>query len=225
MPADNVNIFDPASLPVVVDPAVLDRLGSKGETWYLAQILAAILHGQVSGGGSGGAGSVVATVGFSKIASFFFNRPANVVPYVIGDTVADNLIGGNVTLLTFPAGRQNGGAGMIRRARMRLGNTVTANAEFRLHLFKAEFTADSGDGEPMNLDNAQADWIGSIDIADFVGFADGVAGVGAPTVGSEINFICPANSTLVWGSLEARGAYVPTSGDRIDLELEVIQTT
>jgi hypothetical protein len=54
-------------------------------------------------------------------------------------------------------------------------------------------------------------------------FTDGAAGNGSPLTGSEIGFQLPDGTTSLYGLLEARAAYTPTSSEQISVALEVLK--
>lgn len=169
----------------------------------------------VAGGGDEHIGQVG---GNTARVSASFNRPANTTPYASGQLVANNVTNTSVTPMEFPVSRAAGLGGMIRRARIRKNNAGITNANFRLHLYSVAPTPANGDGGTWSTNQA-ANYIGAIDVSVGTIFTDGAAGNGVPNVGSEINF----TSDVVYGLLEARGAYTPASGETFTVSLEVLQ--
>lgn len=151
-----------------------------------------------------------------------FSRPADTTAYASGDLVANSTTAGSVVPMTFSVGRVSGGAGMIRRVRLRKTGTSTTNAAFRLHLYRTSPTPSNGDNGAW-LTNQAANYIAAIDITVGMAFTDGASGNGVPNVGSEINFKL-ASGTDIYGLLEARGAYTPASGETFTIEIEVLQS-
>jgi hypothetical protein len=97
-------------------------------------------------------------------------------------------------------------------------STSVTNASFRLHLYTVlGITAANGDNGAWSTDKA-ANYIGFVDITVDKAFTDGAVGLSAQT---EIN--CTPVTTLLYGLLEARGAYTPTSAEVFTVTLEVDQ--
>jgi len=184
---------------------------TEGITGWLAAIYNAFT-------GSGGVVGSISVGGYVARASASFVRPANATPYVSGYLVANNTSAGSVTPMTFSLARVSTKGGMIRRARLRKTGTSITNANFRLHLYSALPTSSVGDGAAWLSDKA-LNYVGAIDFTVDKAFTDGAAGNGVPLVGSEIIF----TADTYYGLLEARGAYTPTSGETIDLSLELVQ--
>lgn len=150
-----------------------------------------------------------------------FTRPADVNAYTSGDLVANSIAAGSVVPLSFTVARAAAGSGMIRRVRIRKTGTSITSANFRLHLYTASPTPTSGDNGVW-LTNQAANYLGALDVTLDRVFSDGAAGNGVPASGSEINFAL-ASGQVVYGLLEARGAYTPTSGETFTISLEVLQ--
>jgi hypothetical protein len=153
-----------------------------------------------------------------------FTRPANTTQYASGDLVADNTTAGSVTPMSFAATNRNGGAFMIRRARLwKSDEADVTGASFRLHLYASSPTVTNGDNGAWL--STRSGYLGSIDF-DMTGtgartFSDDVGVVGTPTVGSEIS-VKLATGQTVYGLLEARGTYTPASGETFVVELECL---
>lgn len=166
----------------------------------------------------------LAVSGSATVAiSTSFTRPADTTAYTSGDLVANNTTAGSVVVLSFAnAARVASGSGMVRRARLRKSGTSVTNSSFRIHLFNAApATITNGDNGAFSVSGA-ADYIGAIDVSVDRAFTDGAVGTGIPVVGSEINFKLPSGSTI-YGVIEARGAYTPTSAETIAVTLEILQ--
>lgn len=163
----------------------------------------------------------VVTAGIIRRPTATFTRPSDTTAYASGDLVANSTTANQVAPLQFTVARESGGSGMIRRARIRKSGTSVTNAAFRLHLYNVSPTASNGDNGAW-LTNQSIEYVGALDITCDRAFTDGAIGNGTPTVGFEINFKLESGSIL-YGLLEARGAYTPASAEVFLVELEVIQ--
>jgi hypothetical protein len=151
-----------------------------------------------------------------------FTRPNDTTAYASGDTVANNTAAGSVTVLQFQAGKDQGRGGIITRCRVKKSGTGTTGAAFRLHLFAAAPTPASGDNAAFSSSGA-ADYLGYLDVEAMQAFTDGAAGHGAPGVAQAIQFRPAAGSMVLYGLLEARGAYTPAAQETFDVSLEVMK--
>jgi hypothetical protein len=151
-----------------------------------------------------------------------FTRPADITAYASGDLVANSTTAGSVAALEFP-----GGPYLIRRAIMTKSQDATTGASFRLHLFSANPVASApaaGDNGALSLNVASSGYIGSMDFAmttapDIYNTAGNLAAA-APLSGSEM--LAPAAANVVYGLIEARGAYTPASGETFSVKLECL---
>lgn len=159
--------------------------------------------------------------GRTAVPSANFTRPSDTTAYASGDLVANSTTAGSVAPLSWTAARVAAGSGMIRRARIKTSSTNVTNASFRLHLYKASPTPSNGDNGAW-LTNQSANYLGSLDITVDRAFTDGATGNGTPNIGTEINFALSSGQTI-YGLLEARGAYTPTSAGTFTVELEILQ--
>jgi hypothetical protein len=172
-----------------------------------------------------GENHVGAVGGHTARVSASFTRPSDTNVYASGDLVANNTVANSVTPMTFAIGRDAlGKGGMIRRVRLRKSGTSITNASFRLHLYSSAPTqaggagANTGDNAAWST-NGVSNYVGGLDITVDKAFTDGAAGNGSPVVGSEINF----TADTYYGVLEAKAAYVPASGETIEILLEILQ--
>lgn len=151
-----------------------------------------------------------------------FTRPSDTTAYAVGDLIANSTTNTSVTPMSWTVARVAGGNGSIRRARLRKSGTSTTNALFRLHLYNATITTiTNGDNGAWSTSNV-ANYIGAIDISVDRAFTDGASGNGVPNIGSEINFAL-ASGQVIYGLLEARGAYTPANAEVFTVHLEVFQ--
>lgn len=149
-------------------------------------------------------------------------RPSDTTAYASGDLVANSTTAGSVTPISFAGvARVSGGSGMIRRMRLRTSSTSVTSASFRLHLYSASPTVTNGDNGAWLSDQA-SNYIGALDVTVDRAFSDGAAGNGVPVSGSDINFDL-SSGTTIYGLLEARAAYTPTSAGTFVCSLEVLQ--
>lgn len=165
----------------------------------------------------------IGTVGghIALVTASVMTRPSDTTAYASGDLVANSTTAGSVTPLQFTVARIAAGSGMIRRCRIRKSGTGVTNASFRLHLYSASPTPANGDNGVWSTDQA-ANYLGALDVTVDRAFTDGAAGNGVPVTGSEINFKL-ASGQAVYGLLEARAAYTPSSAETFTVSLEVLQ--
>jgi hypothetical protein len=162
------------------------------------------------------------TAGIVATPSTTVTRPANTTAYVVGQLVANSTTAGSVTALQFTASRLAAGSATIRRGRLSKTSTSTTNAAFRLHLFSASPLAPTnGDGGAF-VPVGAANYLGALDVTSMIACTDGAAGNGAPLIGSDITFAL-SSGTTIYGLLEARGAYTPTSSEVFTAYLEIFQ--
>lgn len=164
--------------------------------------------------------------GNSAVVVASFNRPADTTAYASGDLVANNTVAASVVPMALAASRVANKTGVIRRGRLTKSGVATANAIFRVHLFKSEPTVTGGDNAAL-VSNGALNYIGSMDF-DMTGasaraFSDGVKCISVPNVGSEIVFDPKAGTQNIYALIEARAAYVPVSAETFTLALEVFR--
>jgi hypothetical protein len=155
--------------------------------------------------------------GSTGIVSASFTRPNDTVAYAIGDLVANSITLGSVAAMAFPVGRIAGMGGMVRRFDLRKTSNVLTNASFRLHLYGV-IPAVSNPDNGAWLTSGAANYLGSMDVTMNRVFTDGALGVGVPNEGSEINYV----TDIIYGLIEARGAYVPTALEAFAPSLEFL---
>lgn len=167
--------------------------------------------------------SIIPVGSKSIVASATFTRPANTTAYSIGDIVANSTTAGSVTPMSFTVARVNAGTGRIWRARMSTSKTVVGTEMWRLYLFTSSPTVAAGDNGAFSANIVAAGHIGCFDIiAERVG-SDGSKGVSGPSNGSFVQFVAGAGVQVIYGLLEIRTTYTPTSGETYVVELEVEQ--
>ncbi len=166
-------------------------------------------------------GRVPVASGLVANPSANFTRPADTTAYAVGDLVANNTTAGSVTPMSFTAASVSGGTFSALKVRLKKTGTSITNAAFKLHLYTTSPTVTNGDNGAF-LSNQAATWLGSFDITSMTVFSDGAAGNGVATVGSAISVIL-ASGQIIYGLLEARGAYTPISGEVFTVILEELQ--
>jgi hypothetical protein len=161
-----------------------------------------------------------------------FTRPNDVIPYAIGDLVANSTVAGSVVPFQFAgAARFSQGAGRISRCRLIKSTASLTNAQFTVHLFNTSPTVTVGDNAQLNnaglfACNNAANYIGPIPVTMTTAFSDGATGSGLPGGGAgadEFLFKLTAGTTL-YALLEARAAYTPGAQEIFTAKLETEQT-
>lgn len=172
-------------------------------------------------------------------------RPADVATYTTGDVVTDTTTTADVVPLRFPACRTNGGSGIITGGRAIKSSDTTTVSAMRLWLFAASpFAAGSfiADNAALDLTYASmARFVGCVDLTTWVDAGSMAKCEGVITrtripfskeyVGDSTSLTTGALSVkglppvppsrLLYGILEARAAYVPTSAETFRIWLDV----
>ena len=161
-----------------------------------------------------------------QAASSTITRPANTTAYASGQLVANSVTAGSVTNLQFSTlARISGGSGVIVGAQIQKSNNSVTNAAFRLHLFNTAPTYTSaGDGSALStvVVASAKGYLGYVDITTMIGFSDVAWGSGAPD-NSRGSIPYVATAQIIYGLLEARGAYTPVSGEVFTISLDALQ--
>lgn len=153
-----------------------------------------------------------------QIATANFTRPADTTAYASGDLVANSTTAGSVVPLAFnDCNRGQGIHARIRRVRVITSSTSTTNASFRVHVFYASPTVANGDNAAISFNQALK-YIGQVDVTVGQAATDGAAG--SATCDMLFN---TTSGTILYGLLEARGAYTPTSAEVFTVKLEIDQ--
>lgn len=172
--------------------------------------------------GDGSLAEVVAAAGITTNPTATFTRPADTTAYASGDLVANSTTAGSVVAMTLTVGRVAGGSFMLRRCKLATSSTSTTSASFRLHLFRSSpATITNGDNGAFST-SGTSDYIGAFDIIVDRAFTDGAVGFGVPVVGNEM-CVKLASGTAIYGLLEARAAYTPTSAGTFTITLDDLQ--
>lgn len=149
-------------------------------------------------------------------ASYSFTRPSDTTAYASGDLIANSTTAGSVVPLSwaFPANAP----AEIPAIRLTIDTALLANATFRLHLLNAIPTfVTGGDNSAVatvvatGYDKLLLAYEGTLSTVT----ANGASGLLVPLDGLVVPIRkapTAAVSTLLYGFLEARAAYVPASG-------------
>lgn len=177
-------------------------------------------------GAAGATPQAVGGVTVTQAASSTITRPADTTAYTSGDLVANSVTAGSVTNLQFTTlARVSGGSGVIIGAQIQKSGPIVTNAAFRLHLFNTAPTYTSaGDNSAIatvTVASAKG-YLGYIDITAMVGFSDVAWGSGAPD-NSRGGIPYVATAQIIYGLLEARGAYTPISAEVFTITVDALQ--
>jgi hypothetical protein len=206
------------SVPVVAGGVTFDLSGNV--TLYGAMNIPIDITGTplFSPANPGKVGELCAVVGAS------FVRPANTTAYASGQLVANSVSA--PAAMAIPIARVNAGTGKVARGRLTKSGLVVTNGIFRAHFYKTAPTIVGGDGSAYSTNGALTH-IGSMTFdmtgANAFAFTDGVKVISVPDVGTSIIFDAAGGSQNIYALLEARGAYVPASGETFTIALETIQ--
>lgn len=171
---------------------------------------------------SGPSEDFIGTVGGStRVQTGFFNRPANVIPYDVGDLIGPSLSANDVAnAIAIPnAVRKPGGTGRIIRVRGATNQAAFAGT-IRAHLFKTRVAPAVGDNGVLAAAVANyVNYYGPVDITLQQSIlSDGSKGFMAYS--PPIAFDVPDGATDIYAILEARTAFTPASGQRFSLTYE-----
>ena len=148
-----------------------------------------------------------------KFTATAFTRPADTTAYTSGDLVANSTTAASVVPLKFTV---NTGT-RIQRAGIVLSDATNTNASFRLHLYSSSPTCATNHGDNASWSTTASGYIGSIDVdCTTRAFTDFVTGVGNSISGG---VPLEVGSGVIYGLLEARAAYTPTSAETFTVTL------
>lgn len=201
---------------VIIDSSQFSTLGQAVKTASAPVVIAS------DQGYAGNVGGITVT----QAASSTITRPANTTAYASGNLVANSTTAGSVTNLQFTTlARISGGSGVIVGAQIQKSTNSVTNAAFRLHLFNTAPTYTSaGDNSAMTtvVVASAKGYLGYIDITAMVGFSDVAWGSGAPD-NSRGGIPYVATAQIIYGLLEARGAYTPGNAEVFTVTLDALQ--
>lgn len=170
---------------------------------------------------------VVQTSRFAR-ATANFSRPADTTAYASGDLVANSTTAGSVAAMQFTvtiAHTTVTEAGFfVRRARLKKSTTGVTNAAFRLHLYGTDPASGSGiaNGDNGAFSVNDATYLGYIDFGALIAHRDCAMAYSTPAAGAEISHAL-SSGVIIYGLLEARGAYTPGNAETWTVHLEVFQ--
>lgn len=147
-----------------------------------------------------------------------FTRPTDTTPYADKDLVANSTTAGSVSPMSFyiPYGR---GVEIVRANITRTTNATVTGATFRIHLFKDSPTVTGGDNAGLAVTTNGASYIGFIAVdQSAVDAAIAGVGVGGTQPSTSLTFVTDIDQ-VVYGLIEAKGAYVPTNAEVISVTL------
>lgn len=157
-----------------------------------------------------------------------FVRPADVIAYAVGDLVANAVAAGAVVPLPFPLPAYAGSLA-ITRGRLFKSSPVVANAAFMLHLYEVAAPVPANGDNGVLLTNGGLNYLGAISfpapVAQGAGgnpFSDGARFDGVPVTGPALLARMKPGAVL-YGLLEARGAYTPANAEQFSVTLELAQ--
>lgn len=154
-----------------------------------------------------------------------FTRPADATAYTAGDLVANNVTAGSVVPLNIPvpAMLRSSGA-VINSAVLKKSANGFTNAAFRLHFFSVSPVVAGGDNAAMDVGPQADNWLGALEGIMIVRGSGGSLGrlVPIPLVTATMiswgDIIIPPGLTNIFGLIEARAAYTPTSAEVFTLK-------
>lgn len=226
------------SLEPIVDPVTSPR----PVMWYydsLGNIAPLSIAGFLDGSGlsvppsaanplpvtiSGSGGGAVVSTGIITNPTSVLTRPSNILTYAQNNLVANNATAGSVTVPSVSAARVSAGSFMVRR--IRLTTNVTTGwdvSTFTIRFWSTAPTYSNGDRGAYAVLTGAAGFLGAF-VVTLAQFTDGAAGIGVPSIGTEMG-VALASGLLVYWDLQYTGVAVltPISSQTFTLTLEDYQ--
>lgn len=152
-----------------------------------------------------------------------YTRPANTTAYADGDCISASASAGDYLTLT-DAASVNGYGGTIIGATLTKSAAGTTNADFDVVVFDTEPTAGTFNDNAAcaPTDAEAADVCATIKLTA----TDHASDLSVNTVYQKPHnapFVCESDSTALYATLVARGAYTPASGEVFTLRLMILQ--
>ena len=147
-----------------------------------------------------------------------FTRPSNTTAYTSGDLVANNTSAGSVAAMQFTVAVGNGRAMKIVSVKLETTNTDAGDASFRLHLYAADPTVTNGDNGVWLT--TESTTLGFVDLDTCIAYSDAIATV-TPFDDTQNFYWRLASGTILYGLLEARGAYTPISAEVLEVTMNI----
>lgn len=145
-------------------------------------------------------------------------RPADTTAYASGDLIANSTTAGSVVPLNFAnASLSPTAASRVRRVKVVTSSTSVTNASFRVHLFCESPTVANGDNGAISFNKALK-YLGQVDVTVAQAATDGAVGQAT----CDMVYRSDTNNKI-YGLLEARAAYTPTSAEVFTVVLEAEQ--
>lgn len=158
-----------------------------------------------------------------QAASSTITRPG-ALTYASGQLVANSAtVPVNLQFTTLA--RISGGSGTIIGAQISKTTNSITNAAFRLHLFSVAptYVAATGDGSLLTATvTSNGGYLGYIDITAMVGLNNAAVGSGAPD-NSRGGIPYVAAAQIIYGLLEARGAYAAGAAEVFTITVDALQ--
>jgi|WetSurMetagenome_2_1015567.scaffolds.fasta_scaffold175314_2 hypothetical protein len=154
-----------------------------------------------------------------------FARPNDPNAYTAGDAVANSTTAGSVNPVSFTVSDTNDAPVALRSATLAINGTAagTANASFRLHLFRNSPTATAGDNAPFTYPAIASEYLGSLSGQALL-FSDGSVATLYPD-GSGQDILCRPTSggRTIYGLLQTLTAFTPAASATKTLTLKGFQ--
>lgn len=147
-----------------------------------------------------------------------FTRPNDTSAYTSGDLIANSTTAGSVSPFSFtiPYGR-----GMkLWRVGVNRSSTTVSNASFRVHLYKDSPTVANGDNGAIS--STRSNYLGFVDVVGTgTAFSDTSSAFGIYVNNAlAVPMVFAADGDrVVYGLLEARGAYAPAAQETFTVTL------
>lgn len=155
--------------------------------------------------------------GFTNITSAEFARPANTTAYSAMDAVSNDTAAPSP--ISFEnAARMAGGSGYITKAKIST-SVSTNNIRYRLNLYSAAPAAIADNALFTRLWADRAILVGWIDFDGMT--TEGTGSNAAVSITSSVRLPYRCAGTTLFGLLETRDAFTPTSGQQFSIELTV----
>jgi hypothetical protein len=148
-----------------------------------------------------------------------FTRPGDTTSYTAADLVANDVDAGDVVPLTFGS-NSIGTHGIIRRVRLYKSSTTATAATFVVHLFSVAPVVTNGDNGAFAVSTA-ANYLDEVAVDMSSGASVGTAYLYKPSAAVAIGFNFAHSGSLIYGLIEASGAYAPASAEVFQVTLEI----
>jgi hypothetical protein len=157
----------------------------------------------------------------NKTVQTSFTRPADTTAYATGDAVNDSTSAPTRLKFSSVASRLGGG-GTIRGAQLLTNNLTVTNGDFELILTKITYTPANDNAASSSLTYTRAaNIVARIAFPTLTANASGGDSAFAQKDTLNIPFTCDSADDALYGSLVAKGAYTPASGQKFTVTLMV----